>query len=59
MIDYSEGILKLKIGEKKLHNLLLHNKLDEAAEVTVEMSQALRDIRMWIIGKQVEDHEYL
>ena len=59
MIDYADAILKLKIGERKLHNLLLHNKLDEAAEVTVEMAKSLREIRNWIMGKQIENHEYL
>jgi hypothetical protein len=59
MIDYAEHILKLKIGERKLHNLLLENKLDEAAEVTVEMAKSLREIRNWIMGKQIENHEYL
>jgi len=59
MIDYAEHILKLKIGERKLHNLLLTNKLYEAQKVTVEMAKSLKEINNWIMEKQIENHEYL
>lgn len=49
MIDYSEPILKLKIGEKKLHNLLLSRKLDKnTMDVVDDCIVALIEIKQWI-----------
>lgn len=47
MIDYSEPILKLKIGEKKLHDLLLKRKLDEIEDVADDCIVALIQIKQW------------
>ena len=48
MIDYSDAILKLKIGERKLHNLLLSRKLDEVEDVADDCIIALIQIKQWI-----------
>lgn len=49
MIDYADAILKLKIGEKELHNLLLRRKLDKnALDVADDCIVALIQIKQWI-----------
>lgn len=48
MIDYSDAILKLKIGERKLHNLLLSRKLDKVEAVADDCIIALIQIKQWI-----------
>jgi hypothetical protein len=56
MIDYAEAILKIKIGEKDLHNLLLSSKLDEAENRADDMIIALIEVKQWIRGKR-ENHK--
>ena len=48
MIDYSDAILKLKIGERKLHNLLLSRKLDKVEAVADDCIIASIQIKQWI-----------
>lgn len=49
MIDYADAILKLKIGERKLHNLLLSRKLDKnTLDVIDDCIVALIQIKQWI-----------
>ncbi len=58
MIDYSEAILKLKIGEKKLHNLLLNRKLDKnTIDLVDDCIVALIEIKQWIKENQVDNHK--
>ena len=55
MIDYADAILKLKIGEKKLHNLLLSRKLDQnATGVVDDCIIALIEIKQWIKENRVD-----
>jgi hypothetical protein len=55
-MDYAEAILTIKTGEKKLHNLLLSSKLDEAEKMTDEIIIAAITVKQWIRGKS-EDHK--
>lgn len=49
MIDYADAILKLKIGERNLHDLLLRRKLDKSAlDVADDCIVALIQIKQWI-----------
>lgn len=49
MIDYADAILKLKIGERKLHNLLLSRKLDKnTLDVIDDCIVELIRIKRWI-----------
>lgn len=49
MIDYADAILKLKIGERKLHNLLLSRKLDKnTLDVIDDCIVELIKIKQWI-----------
>ncbi len=49
MIDYADAILKLKIGERKLHNLLLSRKLDKnTLDVIDDCIVELIRIKQWI-----------
>jgi hypothetical protein len=58
MIDYSEAILKLKIGEKKLHNLLLSRKINkEAIDVVDDCIVSLIEIKQWIQRNQIDNHK--
>lgn len=58
MIDYSEPILKLKIGERKLHDLLLKRKLDENATAVVnDCIVALIEIKQWIEENKRDNHK--
>ena len=58
MIDYSEAILKLKIGEKKLHNLLLSRKINkEALDIVDDCIVSLIEIKQWIQRNQVDNHK--
>lgn len=58
MIDYADAILKLKIGERKLHNLLLSRKIgNEATQVVDDCIIALIEIKQWIQRNQVENHK--
>lgn len=57
MIDYSDAILKLKIGERKLHNLLLSRKLGkQATDVVDDCMIALIEIKQWI-KENSENHK--
>lgn len=56
MIDYAEAILKIKTGEKKLHNLLLKSKLDEAEMTADDIIIAAIEVKQWIKGKR-ENHK--
>jgi len=56
MIDYAEDILIIKTGEKKLHNLLLGSKLDEAEKMADEIIIAAIQVKQWIRGKR-ENHK--
>ena len=58
MIDYSEAILKLKIGEKKLHNLLLSRKINkEALDIVDDCIVSLIEIKQWIQRNQIDNHK--
>lgn len=60
MIDYADAILKLKIGEKKLHNLLLSRKINrEAVDVIDECIVALIEIKQYVQRNQVENHKQI
>jgi hypothetical protein len=60
MIDYADAILKLKIGERKLHNLLLSRKIGkEAADVVDDCIVALIEIKQYIQRNQVENHKQI
>lgn len=54
MIDYADAILKLKIGERKLHNLLLSRKLDKVEDVADDCIIALIQIKQWIKENRVD-----
>lgn len=59
MIDYSDAILKLKIGERKLHNLLLSRKLGkQATDVVDDCMIALIEIKQWI-KENSENHKQI
>jgi len=58
MIDYADAILKLKIGERKLHNLLLSRRIGrEAKDIADECIVALIEIKQYIERNQVENHK--
>lgn len=60
MIDYADAILKLKIGERKLHNLLLSRKINgEAEQIADDCIIALIEIKQWIKRNQVENHKQI
>lgn len=59
MIDYADAILKLKIGERKLHNLLLSRKLGkQATDVVDDCMVALIEIKQWI-KENSENHKQI
>jgi len=59
MIDYADAILKLKIGERKLHNLLLSRKLGtQAIDVVDDCIIALVEIKQWI-KENSENHKQI
>lgn len=59
MIDYSEAILKLKIGERKLHDLLLKRKLDKnTTDVVNDCIVSLIEIKQWI-EENSENHKQI
>jgi hypothetical protein len=58
MIDYADAILKLKIGERKLHNLLLSRRINkEAEDIANDCIVALIEIKQYIQRNQVENHK--
>ena len=58
MIDYADAILKLKIGERKLHNLLLSRKLDKVEAVADDCIVSLIEIKQWI-EENSENHKQI
>lgn len=55
MIDYSETILTLQTGKKKLTDLLLKRKYDLAIKVADDLIIALIDLKWWL-RKQSENN---
>lgn len=58
MKDYADSILRLKIGEKNLHNLLLKRRMDQDTLNTIdECIVALIEIKQWVKENQNADNE--
>lgn len=58
MKDYADPILRLKIGEKNLHNLLLKRRMDQDTLNTIdECIVALIEIKQWVKENQNADNE--
>lgn len=57
MKDYADPILRLKIGEKHLHNLLLSSKLNEVENIANDMIVALIEIKQWAQENQNVNNE--
>lgn len=55
MIDYSETTIELKIGNKKLDDLLLKRQFKEAKEQCNDLIIALIDLKFWL-DKQNENN---
>lgn len=57
MKDYADPILRLKIGEKHLHNLLLSSKLNEVENIANDMIVSLIEIKQWAQENQNVNNE--
>lgn len=58
MKDYADPILRLKIGEKHLHNLLLSRRINQDTIKTIdECIVALIEIKQWVKENQNADNE--
>lgn len=57
MKDYADPILRIKIGEKHLHNLLLSSKLNEVENIANDMIVALIEIKQWAQENQNVNNE--
>lgn len=55
MIDYSETILSLQTGSKKLLNLLVKRNFKAAINVVDDLIIALIDLKWWL-RKQIENN---
>jgi hypothetical protein len=56
MIDYVETTIALQTGKKKLDDLLLKKKFEEATDAADEMIIALVDLKWWL-RNQNDNHK--
>lgn len=60
MKDYADPILRLKIGEKHLHNLLLKRRMDQETITTIDdCIVALIEIKQWVKENQNVNNEQI
>lgn len=56
MIDYSETLLELTTGKKKLDKLLQQRKFEDSKEACNDIIIALIDLKFWL-DKQIENNK--
>lgn len=58
MKDYAEHALAIKRLEKEIHNLVLRRKYKEAEALAGELLVDARQLWIWLIHAQENDHEF-
>jgi hypothetical protein len=58
MKDYAEHALAIKRLEKEIHNLVLKRKYKEAELLAGELLIDVRQMWIWLIHAQENDHEF-
>ena len=58
MKDYAEHALAVKRLEKEIHNLVLKRKYKEAELLAGELLIDVRQMWIWLIHAQENDHEF-
>ncbi len=58
MKDYAEYALAVKRLEKEIHNLVLKRKYKEAELLAGELLIDVRQMWIWLIHAQENDHEF-
>ncbi len=58
MKDYAEHALAVKRLEKEIHNLVLRRKYKEAEALAGELLVDARQLWIWLIHAQENDHEF-
>ncbi len=58
MKDYAEHALAIKRLEKEIHNLVLKQKYKEAELLAGELLIDVRQMWIWLIHAQENDHEF-
>lgn len=58
MKDYAEHALAIKRLEKEIHNLVLKQKYKEAELLAGELLIDVRQLWIWLIHAQENDHEF-
>lgn len=58
MKDYAEYALAIKRLEKEIHNLVLKQKYKEAELLAGELLIDVRQLWIWLIHAQENDHEF-
>lgn len=58
MKDYAEHALAIKRLEKEIHNLVLKRKYKEAELLAGELLIDVRQLWIWLIHAQENDHEF-
>ena len=58
MKDYAEHALAIKRLEKEIHNLVLKQKYKEAELLAGELLIDVRQMWIWLLHAQENDHEF-